>query len=115
MITLKEIEDKIKEFQVPHDAIFSTIPKKLSWGADEILNAVYVGKPPFEWEYYTPDFNYETYEKMCKLFAERDEVVCYMVTGRNYNHYWIKLICDESFKTEIDLAGGLENWIEIGG
>ena len=38
MITLKEIEEKVKEVQGPHDAIFSNIPKKLSWGADGIID-----------------------------------------------------------------------------
>lgn len=115
MITIKEIEDKMKEYQVPHTAVFSDVPKKLRWGADKILESIYRGELDNKWLTYGVDLEMDDYAKLCKRLAENEGVTVFCVSGKNFGHLWFKILADDSFKNEVELAGGLENYAKIGG
>lgn len=115
MITIKEIEDKIKEYQVPHNAVFSEVHKKLAWGADRILESMYLGWLDDKWLYFSADLNCDEYASLCKKLAENEHVCVFYVNGARYGHLSFKILGDESFVNEIELLGGLENYAKIGG
>lgn len=115
MITIKDIEDKIKEYQVPHNAVFSEVHKKLTWGADRILESMYLGWLDDKWLYFSADLNCDEYANLCKKLAENEHVCVFYVNGARYGHLWFKILADDSFKNEVELASGLENYAKIGG
>ena len=115
MITIKDIEDKIKEYQVPHNAVFSEVHKKLAWGADRILESMYLGWLDDKWLYFSADLNCDEYANLCKKLAENEHVCVFYVNGARYGHLSFKILGDESFVNEIELLGGLENYAKMGG
>lgn len=115
MITIQEIEDKVKEYQVPHTAVFSDVPKKLVWGGDKILESIYRGELDDKWLYFSADLNCNEYANLCKKLAENEHVCVFCVNGSRYGKIWLKILSDESFVNEVELLGGLENYAKIGG
>lgn len=115
MITIKEIEDKMKEYQVPHTAVFNDVPKKLVWGADKILESLYQGGLNDKWLNFSADLNCDEYANLCKKLAENEHVCVFYVDGIRYGKIWLKILGDEGFVNEVELLGGLENYAKIGG
>lgn len=117
-LTLDDILKKMKEKEVPYGAICSDYnPKRLVWGADGILEALFINE--LDWIYFTADnLNYEEFAKLCERLENDERVVVYRLytqPGHNNGHYWLKFLGDESLKNEIELLGGLMNYAKIGG
>lgn len=115
MITRQDLENKVKEFQVPYNAVFSEVPKKLRWGGDNILESIYRGELDNKWLTYGVDMEMDDYARLCKRLAENESVAVFCVSGKNFGHLWFKILADDSFKNEVELVSGLENYAKIGG
>ena len=114
MITRQEIESMIKEKEIPYNAIFSDYnPKKLAWGGAQILEAIYGDK--LNWICEEAEMNCEEYAELCKRLGENDHIQVFSVDSKAYNNLKIRILADEETKTTMELAGGLENYIKMGG
>ncbi len=119
-ITLDNILNKIKAEDIPYEAIFASgQPKKVVWGGYEILNSLYHNE--LDWRYEQVKFSsMDEYMKACEKLTENNHVIIYCVRkyGGGYQgerHINLGLICDEEMKNAIELVGGLEQYIKLGG
>lgn len=119
-ITLDDILKKMKAEDIPYEAIFASgQPKKVAWGGYEILNSLYHNE--LDWYYEQVDFaSMDEYMKACDKLAENNHVIIYCIRKYDSNyqggkHINFGLICDEEMRNAIELVGGLEQYIKLGG
>ena len=122
MLTEKQIKQKMAEEGIPVEAVFDVNrPKKLVWGGYEIINNLF---PDIDldkdWYYERLQFaDIEKYQNLCKALGENEHIQVYSVReynrGTSAGYVNFGMICDEELKTAIDLAGGLEQYMKMGG
>ena len=122
MLTEKQIKQKMAEEGIPVEAVFDVNrPKKLVWGGYEIVNSLFPDVDlDKDWYYERLQFaDIGQYQNLCKKLGENEHIQVYSVREYNHGssggHVNFGMICDEELKTAIDLAGGLEQYMKMGG
>ena len=118
MITFEDILKRTQAEGIPYNAIFTSgNPKKLVWGAWEILNTLYENK--LDWMYESVKLSEDEYRKACDMLSNNGHVSVYCIRkhSNSYSHLDITfgLLCDDELKNTIELSGGFENFIKMGG
>lgn len=122
MITEDKIKQKMWAEGIPVEVVFDIArPKKLVWGGYEIVNSLFPDiNVDTDWYYERLQFSsVEEFQDLCKKLGENEHVQVYSVReynrGTSAGYVNFGMICDEEMKTAIDLAGGLEQYLKIGG
>lgn len=119
MIAFEDILKKTQDIGIPFNAIFTNgNPKKLVWGAWEILNTLYENKLDWLYEEVVLD-DEDEYRKTCEMLSNNNHVSIYCIR-RHTNRYGqldvtFGLLCDDELKNVIELSGGFGNFIKMGG
>lgn len=118
-VSFEDLLKRTQEEGIPYGAIFSAgNPKKLVWGAWEILNTLY--RNVLDWYYISGTLSPDDVKSLYNNFTNNEHVAvfCYRKHEQNYHNTIdvnFALLCDDELKNLLELSGGLEQYAKIGG